>query len=99
MRSGTQWPGEFFGLINERVLAHASKPRGRFASVVTDWTLQQKLATKEKTFVCLRISCWAVTPSSALARPRRPAQPMPNAGEVSVSTDVNDPGLLPALRF
>ena len=50
MRSGTQWPGEFFCLINERVLAHASGFRGRFASVVTDWTLQQKLVTKERTY-------------------------------------------------
>jgi hypothetical protein len=48
MRSGTQWPGEFFWVIDERVLAHVSKFRGRFASVVTDWTLQHKPATKER---------------------------------------------------
>ena len=50
MRSGTQSPGEFFCLRNERVLAHASKSRRLFASFVTDWILKQKPATKERSY-------------------------------------------------
>jgi len=48
----------------------------------------------------LHIFSWAVTPCSTLAKPMRHVQPMPERWrEIGVSTDMNAPGALPALRF
>jgi hypothetical protein len=54
---------------------HETGDPGKVAQVVL------RLAASD---LCGHISSWAVTPFSTLARPRRPAQPMANAGERSV---------------